>query len=365
MCSTGPTVRWLEHAVWLLSHDVATEYGFYTGTSGYVLQEYATHAVRDHIVDELNLKLGMDIQIRVYPVLDAVLGISKTEEEGAWPRGKLVFLEPRTLPMVNFLARFPRYEQPDLKNFKHVRKLLQAVEFSNRKLISDGKSIVGIATGRMPDIRIKADFWGGHGFLRLCGELVCSFFDGRFHSSTRKAKLVQLEEILLDSAGLSPSDQHLLFKIISEIVHSAEDRKHGCTLVIDLNPDPIEISGQHMEDPLDLEQPHMLDLAKFLAKLDGALHIGTDLRLHGFACILDGRAIAGEDRARGARFNSALRFTTEHQNIIVVVVSADRPVSIIQEGVELNAQCAWKAVSACVPPPPKLEKWLQQGDFIA
>ena len=96
-----------------------------------------------------------------------------------------------------------------------------------------------------------------------------------------------------------------------------------------------------MENPLDLREPAYLELAKSLAKVDGALHVGSDLHMHGFACLLDGRSVPGEDRARGARFNSALRFTSEHENIIVVVVSSDRPVSVIKEGVELTARCEW------------------------
>ena len=96
-----------------------------------------------------------------------------------------------------------------------------------------------------------------------------------------------------------------------------------------------------------------------MAKLDGALHIGVDLKLHGFACLLDGLSIPGEDRARGARFNSALRFTAMHKNVIIVVVSVDRPISVIQEGVELNAQCEWKPVSGCIEPPPTLDQFIQ------
>jgi hypothetical protein len=358
MCSIGPTERWLEHAVWLLSYEAASESTVDIGTSGCVLREYATHAVRDYIVDELNFVLGMDIQMRIYPILDAVLGISRTLEEGAWPSGTLVFAEPRTLAEVPFLARFPDFEQPAIRNFKHVRKLLQAVENSERNLISDGKCIIGIGTGEIAKCHVTADFRGGCGFLGLNGNPVCSFFDGRFHSSTRKAKLVQLEEILIES-DLDLSDQSALFKIISEIVHNAEDHKHGCTLVVDLNEPPMEISGQRLEQPLDLRHRHLLDLSKSLSMLDGALHIGADLKLYRFACILDGRAIRGEDRARGARFNSALRFTAEHRNLVVIVVSADRPVSVIQEGVELNAQCEWKSVSARLPSPPTLAEWIR------
>jgi DNA integrity scanning protein DisA with diadenylate cyclase activity len=142
------------------------------------------------------------------------------------------------------------------------------------------------------------------------------------------------------------------------LVHAAQESKSGCTLVIDLNHEPIIISGQKLAESLDLQKPHLLELATSLSKVDGALHIGQDLRLHGFACLLDGRAIPGEDRARGARFNSALRFTAERQNILVVVVSVDRPVAIIQEGVEISAQCQWAPLTSCLFHPLTLDAWI-------
>ena len=45
----------------------------------------------------------------------------------------------------------------------------------------------------------------------------------------------------------------------------------------------------------------------------------------------------------------------EHDNVIVVVVSSDRPVSVIRGGVELTAQCEWKPLSKLLAPPPTLE----------
>ncbi len=109
---------------------------------------------------------------------------------------------------------------------------------------------------------------------------------------------------------------------------------------------------------MDLQKNHLLNLAKSLAKVDGALHLRGDLHLHGFACLLHGNTVPGEDRARGARFNSALRFTAEHRQVIVVVVSSDRPVSVIQEGVELTAQCEWAPFSKMIKPPPSLAEWI-------
>ena len=358
MCSTGPTERWLEHAVWLLSQDMSNSDIPCSGTSGYVLREYAAHAVRDYIVDQRSVLIGWDTQIRLYPTLDAVLGISETFEEGVWPRGELVFAEPGKVSEITFIARFPYLEQPDLKNYKHVRKMLMAVENSERKLISDGKSILGIAIGSMPAACIIADFRGGHGFLRLNGELICSFFDGKFHSTSRKAKLVHVEEYLLES-GLGTDLAHVMFRITAAIVHHAQEKRFGCTLILDLNESALSLSGQLLENPLDLRKEHLLDLAKSLASVDGALHIRRDLSLWGFACLLDGHAVPGEDRARGARYNSALRFTAEHDNIMAVVVSADRPVSILQGGVELTAQCDWKPLYHYMETPPMLADYVK------
>ena len=306
----------------------------------------------------MNVLLGWDTRLRVYPILDAILDLSRTREEGAWPRGELVFVEPQALAHIPFLAHFSPAEQPTMGNIKHVRKLLAAVEQSSLKLVSDGRCVAGIAVDRLPDFSITADFRGGHGFLKVVDDRVCSFADGTYQSTTRRANLVNLEEALLES-DLDPETGTTVLKIIAALVHQAEDQKHGATLVLDLNPSPVIISGQCFDRPLDLREPAILDLAKSLIRLDGALHIGADMHLHGFACLLDGHAVQGEDRARGARFNSALRFTAEHENLIVVVVSSDRPVSVIQGGVDLTARCEWKPFSKLIAPPPTLENWIE------
>ena len=360
VCSTGPTERWLEHAAWRFTHDMAGERAFYTGISGSFLREYATHAVRDDVVDRMNFMLGWDTRLRIYPILDTILELSRTREEGAWPRGELVFVEPQALAQIPFLAHFAEAEQPAIENIKHVRKLLAAVEQSDLKLVADGRCVAGIAAGGLPDFTITADFRGGHGFLKVVDDRVCSFSDGAYHSSNRQANLVHLEEALLESS-LDSETSHTIYKITAELVHRAEDQKHGATLVLDLNPAPVTISGQCFDQALDLRRPEILDLAKSLLRLDGALHIGADLHLRGFACLLDGRAIAGENRARGARYNSALRFTAERDNIIVVVVSADRPVSVIQAGVEISAACQWKPMSCGIVQPTRLDEWVDRS----
>lgn len=356
MCSTGPTKRWLEYAAGLVSQNFATCDVQNLDTAGFVLQHCATHAIRDYIVDERSRLGWLDTRIRVYPFLDAVLNVSGTQEEGEWPKGRMVVVEPNQLGKVRFVCRFPELEQPRIQDTKHVRKLLQAVEESGRVLVSDGQRILGIAIGPMPGAYLAAQFSGRHGFLWIKDSLICSFYDGRFHSANLRANLVQLEEQLLET-DMSMEKQHTLLQIVSLMVNRVRDRKHGCTLVVGTGKDQLVMSGQHFEEPLDLQESSQLKLACSLAKLDGALHVGRDLKLHGFGCLMDGKSVPGENRARGARFNSALRFTAEHEDIIVVVVSADRPVSIIMNGLELTAACHFQQIQGLARPP-LLAEWI-------
>ncbi|MBF0468418.1 MAG: DNA integrity scanning protein DisA nucleotide-binding domain protein [Desulfamplus sp.] len=361
ICSVYPTERWLEHAGWLMHQDFSMDC-ISMGTSGHVLQNHAIHAIVDHIVDVRNRIIGIDARMLIKPILDTVLKLSKTREEGSWPRGRLVFIDSEFLGDIHFLAKIQRHERPFTANIKHVRKLLLAVEYSDRKLISDGNTIIGISDSPVPDYAVSALLKGDYGFIEIAGEPICSVFDGNFHSTTRRAKLVELEEILLDSQ-MDPELSTELFKVIAKLVHTAEIRRHGCTFVLDLNNEPVMLSGHVLEPCLDLRKDENLDLAASLAKIDGALHIMSTSFLRGFGCLLDGKAIPVENRARGARYNSALRFTTEHDQVIVVVVSSDRPVSIIYHGIEINARCEWNPLPGYLYQPETLKNYLHLEDI--
>lgn len=362
ICSILPIECWLEHAVFRFSHDMANDSNLYTGISGNFLREYATHAVHDCIVDKAGRVLGLDFQIHIYPVLEAILGISKTNEEGVRPYGSLTFIEPRFLEDLQFLARFKTSEQPVLNNFKHVRKLLQAVEHSDRTLIAEGKNIVGITDRHIAQFHVTADYNGKLGFLSVGGETICSFHDGSYSSNTHRAKLFEVEEALLDFE-LEPSIGSDMFQVVAALVHNAEDKKFGCTLVIDLAPVPTATAGQALTPPINLRQSCELALAAALSKVDGALHIRADLHLYAFACLLDGHRVPNEDRARGARYNSALRFTSQHPRTIVVVVSADRPVSIFQQGKELRSHYDDSLSARCDLFPMPLQEWLKTAQL--
>lgn len=363
ICSIGPTQRWLEHTIQCVSQDLTAQSELYTGISGNYLREYATHAIRDYIVDQLNIHLGIDIHLRIYSILNAILRISQTSEEGTKAIGQIIFVEPYIiLPKIFFLAKFAEDQQPLLKNYKHVRKVLQAVENSEGYLVSDGEVILGICGSDIPEYVLSATFQGRIGFLRYNNESICSLIDGTYCANSHRAKLSEVEEILLDYP-LDSSKRSNIFKIIEALVHNAQDKGFGCCFVIDLHNSPISIAGQSLTPPLDLQHFPKLKLACALSKVDGALRIRSDLKLHDFACLLDGYRLGVENRARGARYNSALRFSYHHPKTIVVVVSSDRPVSIIHRGVEFISQYSYSPKTSCMLRPIQLREWIEErGD---
>ncbi len=357
MCSIHPTERWLEQAATLLIHDYNSPRAV-INSSEYVLKNYALQALSDYIVDEREQSLGFDSQVHVSTVLNHILDISKAKEEGLWARGVLFFTDPHTIDDIDFITKIQRHERPLVSNIKHTRKLLVAVEESNRKLVSEGSNIIGITDGPLPDYGIVADFRGEYGFLSIGDRKVASFFDGSYHSTTREANMVELEELLLD-LDIGDEDSTVLFQVVSHLVHSAGMARHGCTLVLDFSGTPIRLSGHVLDPALSLLETQNLELARSLLKIDGAVHLTADSHLTGFGCLLDGKTIKWENMARGARYNSALRFSADNRKIIVVVVSADRPVSIIYNGIEVSAFSRWKPASQFTPESITLEQYFK------
>ena len=198
MCSIHPTEKWLEQAANLLAHDY-NSVSAPVNSSDYVMKNYALQAISDFIYQERKKFLSFDSKIHIPSILNDILNISKTREEGAWARGMLLFTDPQRLEEIPFITKIHKNERPVLTNVKHIRKLLVAVENSDRKLVADGCTIIGITDCEIPECAIAAEFRGDHGFLTLGREKISSFYDGSFHSTTREAKLVELEELLLDS----------------------------------------------------------------------------------------------------------------------------------------------------------------------
>ena len=113
-------------------------------------------------------------------------------------------------------------------------------------------------------------------------------------------------------------------KGIQEIVEATQESGHGATIVVSKDPEAetTRLSGEGMPIEPDYLEPEQVVR---LASVDGAVIIGPDGRCHAFGVILDGTANESGDRARGARFNSAVRYQNmeETPSSMIIVISDD------------------------------------------
>ena len=116
---------------------------------------------------------------------------------------------------------------------------------------------------------------------------------------------------------------------IWDIFQCALDNDRGTTIVISEDPaSEIERLGQ---EALAIK-PEYLDYQGVarLGRIDGAIMLGPDGRCYAFGIILDGLAASSGDRARGARFNSSVRYQrTSKVGTMVIVISDDGTVDLI------------------------------------
>ena len=270
-------------------------------------------------------KLGIvdPAEQRAFPlldVLDAIARVSRTIEEGHAPKGTLIFLKNMPADLCEFQDHVP------ISDAKHIGKLLALTKFfPEGALISDGVSIKGVSTQPIESYYLCAKFRRG-GVSVLCNnENLCHVVDGEFRSPRKSHPSIIQHHI-------KEASQSAAIKVAGKIVEEAIDSGFGCTLVLDPNDPSIRLSGHQLVKPMSGPPK----LVSGMASVDGAVHIDATGSIRGFSCLLDGNSLgADEVRSRGARYNSAHRFSDKHRNVYIIVVSADGPMTIFNSGIEI------------------------------
>ena len=134
-------------------------------------------------------------------------------------------------------------------------------------------------------------------------------------------------------------------ELIWQICQFALESGHGTTIVV--SEDPASEVKRLGQEALAIE-PKSLDPVDVtrLGQVDGATLLGPDGKCYAFGMILDGRSDSSGDRARGSRFNSALRYQkTSKIGTMVIVISDDGTANIIPA---LNRQICRQEVEEAV-----------------
>ncbi len=116
------------------------------------------------------------------------------------------------------------------------------------------------------------------------------------------------------------------------IVETAMEQPHGTTIVVSAGADAEaeRLSGQCTRiEPVVLGE----EMIRRVSSIDGAVLLDAEGRCHAIGAILDGHAAGAGRPARGARYNSALRYVGDAGcPTLAVVVSEDGRVDVLPDG---------------------------------
>lgn len=120
-----------------------------------------------------------------------------------------------------------------------------------------------------------------------------------------------------------------------EAVRHAINAEHGSVLVVSANAEAESARLAAYHSRFTAFDPDEATIAA-ATSIDGALMLDAQGRCHGVGLILDGDAGPNEDSARGARYNSVVRYLRRPQQhhipCLIVVVSEDGMINVMPQG---------------------------------
>jgi DisA bacterial checkpoint controller nucleotide-binding len=273
--------------------------------------------------------------------IEVVLNLSLAYEEGKKCGGNIAFYNGASPPLEAMCLCLASGSWPPITSTKHLRKLMTSVENSNFWVLTSNTHAVGLINGRSDPAQIlsgsvQAFFNRGRADIHADGKYVCSVYEGQLFSRGAAPSELAIRQLVASGSFIQKSEVDNITAILSKLVEHAQGVGSGCSLVIDGAPKPRRLSGDYLDSPMDLHSSDSMTIALRMARIDGALHLRPDGTLLAFGCLLDGRSSTGEDRSRGARYNSAVRFTSDNHDTMVVTVSSDGPVSCFFGGRDLT-----------------------------
>jgi hypothetical protein len=256
---------------------------------------------------------------------DACTTIAALRHEKAESVGGLVFAK-REHPALNVVVRF---QTPiPVRTASWARKILQLTS-KELLLLCDGSDIYGLGTITAYDAAHEdlfvVRFTGFHQWdLEHDGAvLMRTSFNVPGLPKARLERAAFVEHVRGAFGSIPGFDADELWAI----VEAATGQPKGTMVVI--TPE-AELEAERLATQATPIAPQKLtpELVRLLTSIDGAVLIDPAGICHAIGVILDGRATPAGDPSRGARFNSAIRYTGSSP-ALAVVISEDGGINVL------------------------------------
>jgi hypothetical protein len=262
---------------------------------------------------------------------DALNSLSTTRYEQRVGLGRIILAAPES----GWVGRTLTLKEPVPTNeTRTLRKLLEMSGSRASSLLTDGTRVFGLG-------EIKPDYDSdteavfevlvlGHGSweLRHDGTPLMSVTNGAPRLPEQRLRRERFDDIasrvFANSGGC---DLDALWSLAA----AAADAEHGTMLVVSANAatEALRLHSQALEVEATMLD---VDLVRQVTSIDGAVLVDPTAACHGIGVILDGTATTVGDRARGARYNSAVKYQASAQAAtMIILVSEDGMINLLPD----------------------------------
>ncbi|MGH9929701.1 MAG: hypothetical protein ACREA9_10825 [Pyrinomonadaceae bacterium] len=267
-----------------------------------------------------------------YFFYDACDKISLMKYEQVEGRGRLVLAQK---DYEDLCTQISFRDNVRLEDHRRVRKLLELAS-SDGALHTDSEYVFGLLSKDVPtstreDV-FEVIFLGHHHWeLRHAGQVLMGV---RFGQPYLPNLIGYESKLRQDLPRLFPGIDGDATELLVSLVRQTEEERHGTLMIVSAEAAAEAVRLRNQATPIE---PCLLtpELLAHLTGIDGAVLVDTHGTCHAIGVILDGLATSEGDPARGARFNSAVRYVQSANDrqvpTLAVVVSEDGGVDLIPD----------------------------------
>jgi hypothetical protein len=281
---------------------------------------------------------GIDGLENVHGLCDAMNAISATYYEGSAAAGRFILSGQHETKNVTNGIRF--VEPVSLRDSRRIRKLLELTRGESSLLVAEN-GVIGLVDALVAQSELSIDVRGHRHWRVLVGEsAICEFKYGVPYLPKPRLDEHEFQELC---SRILPKGADVAR--LWEAARSCMTQSHGTTMVVSSRAD---VESQRLSRQSTLIEPRSLTDREVAAvsSIDGAILFNHTGICCAVGVILDGLATEKGDPARGARYNSAVRYLSGHgDGCLIVVISEDGDVTLLPK---LNARIPRRMVEDAV-----------------
>ena len=235
-----------------------------------------------------------------------------------------------------------KFENPvPIRDYKTIRKLLQIANAKENMLVGTVSHAFGFISTDNADLWERSDIYQRPDFISIRFFGISDWEVSKLHKGERVSLMKSVsfryqypklryskDSLRTALTKLPDSDIDTLIKIVDSVIKE----EHGTMLVFSTNAK--EEANRLSDCCISIEPTPYLSMKMNVTAIDGAVLCDPSGTCHAIGLILDGvhKNGNGETMSRGARHNSAKRYSKWQQYIcVIIIVSEDGDVTIIPD----------------------------------